>query len=191
MVQQPCTHSDSWGILGLALPLQWEGFCSLGPCNEVQGHDRHGRPDCQWRPRPELSQCVLKPVLLSNLSEGVLCLSLLINLSKKSLLVIFHNPCQNQFHLCLDFPDLSAACLNSISVFFSSHPPLLPLSVHFLLFPQFKLQVLAQPCQFPASSARFLILDDGELSSLQKIVLKEFPAWLCSFVLLDSFPSTN
>lgn len=59
---------------------------------------------------------------------------------------------------------------------------LLPLSVHFLLIPQFNQQVLAQTCWFPVSSASFLLLGDGELLFSQKGVLKELSILFCSFV---------
>src|SRR5699024_10306757 len=65
---------------------------------------------------------------------------------------------------------------------------LLPLSVHFPLFPQFKLQVLAQPQWSPASPSRLLLLGDGEPLRSQKGVLKELPALFCTNVLQDSFP---
>jgi len=58
---------------------------------------------------------------------------------------------------------------------------LLPLSVHFLLIPQFNQQVLAQTCWFPVSSASFLLLGDGELLFSQKGVLKELSILFCSF----------
>jgi len=46
-----CIHSASWGGLRHALFLQWEGFCCLTSHLEVQGHERHRKPDYQWRVR--------------------------------------------------------------------------------------------------------------------------------------------
>ena len=65
---------------------------------------------------------------------------------------------------------------------------LLPLSVHFPLFSQFKLQVLAQPQWSPASPARLLLLGDGEPLYLQKGALEELPALFCTHAFKGSFP---
>jgi len=109
--------------------------------------------------------------------------SLLPKLSKESLLVIFHFPCQIQFYMCLSFSlDSIPAHLVSISIFSPDHPSLLPLPVHFLPTLQFDHQVLAQPYGFPASSACFLNQGDGELLCSQKDILKVLPALFCSFV---------
>lgn len=51
----------------------------------------------------------------------LLSLSLLIKTSKESLLVIFHNLCQVQFHLCLGFP----LQIQIASLYFSHSFPLL------------------------------------------------------------------
>ena len=77
--------------------------------------------------------------------------------------------------------------MDNSPVFLPDYTTLFPLSVHFPLFPQFKLQVLAQPCQLPAP-ALLLLLVDGELLRSQNSVLKELPALLWSYALKDSFP---
>ena len=65
---------------------------------------------------------------------------------------------------------------------------LLPPSMHFPLFSQFELQVLALPRRSPASPAELLLLGDGEPLHSQKGVLKELPALFCTHALKDSFP---
>jgi len=97
-------------------------FATPSPLVEVQGHERYGKPGSQWRPKqkphwiPQPSPCLLKPVLPPNLSEGyiLLSLSLLTNVSKESLTVILHIPCQVQLHVHLSFPDPISACPDSI-----------------------------------------------------------------------------
>ena len=73
---------------------------------------------------------------------------------------IFHVPRQVQLYLCLGFPSLISSRVDNVPLFFPGHTTLLPLSVRFPLFPQFKLQVLAQPCRSAASPAPFLLLGD-------------------------------
>ena len=102
------------------------------------------------------------------------------------LVLIFHIPCQVQLYLCLDFLNPISTHVNNVPVFFPGYTIRLPLPVHFPLFPQFKLQVLAQPCQLPISSAQFLLLGDGDLLCLKKGVLKEIPSLFCSYVLKAS-----
>ena len=92
-----------------------------------------------------------------------------------------------QLHLGLGFPHLISTHADNVPVFFPSYTTLLPLPVRFPLFHQFKLQVLAQPCQLPAP-ALLLLLVDGELLRSQNSVLKELPALLWSYALKDSFP---
>ena len=95
---------------------------------------------------------------------------------------------QAALHLLLGFPDPISTDPGSISLLLPSHTSLLPLPVHLLLILQFYLQVLTQPCWFPASCASFLTLGDGELFYSQKGILKELPVVFCSHVPKDSFP---
>ena len=83
----------------------------------------------------------------------LLGLSALNGVPVEPLLVTVHIPHQVQFYLHFGFLDPISAHLDSIPVFFSGNMCLLPLPVHFLLFPQFGQQALFQPCQCPASSA--------------------------------------
>ena len=77
--------------------------------------------------------------------------------------------------------------MDSSPVFLPGYATLLPLSVHFPLFPQFQLQVLTKLQWLPASPAQ-LLLGDGELLRSQKGVLKELPALFCTHALKDRFP---
>jgi len=77
--------------------------------------------------------------------------------------------------------------LDSSPAFPSAYTTLLPLSVHYPLFSQFKLQELAQPRWSPASPARLLLLGDEELLRSQEGVLKKLPAFFCAHAIKDSF----
>jgi len=104
------------------------------------------------------------------------------------LLVIFHIPCQVQLHLCLGFPDAISAHVDHVPIFFTGYTTLLPLPEYFPLFTQFKLQVLAQPCWLPTSSAQFLLLWVGEFLQSPKCVLKELLVLFCSYARKGTFP---
>lgn len=56
---------------------------------------------------------------------------LLLNVSKESLLAVFHIPYQAQFHLCLGFPDIIPAYPGSIP-FFTGNPYIFPLLLLFI-----------------------------------------------------------
>lgn len=102
-------------------------------------------------------------------------LSLLTNVLRESL-VIFHILCQIQFHMCSGFPDRINACPDSIPIFFSGHPSLLPLLTLLLLIPQFHQQVLAQLClrSFLSPLLDFLWCGMESFSVLRKLFLKSF-----------------
>ena len=72
-------------------------------------------------------------------------LSLLTNVPVEPLLAVINIPHQVQLHLCLGFPNLISACLDSIPLFFLNDTSLFPLPVYALLFSQFDKQVLAEP----------------------------------------------
>lgn len=93
----------------------------------------------------------------------------------------FSHPLSNQFSLHLGFPDPISTCPDSIPVLFPGCMSLLPLPIYVLLLPQFDQWVLVQLCQFPASSACFLVPRDIELLCSQKGILKELPVLLLSF----------
>ena len=74
------------------------------------------------------------------------------------LLVIFHIPRQVLLHLYLGFPNPISTYTDNNLVFLPGYTTLLPLSVHIPLFLQVKLQVLAQPRQWPTYSGQLLLI---------------------------------
>jgi len=87
--------------------------------------------------------------------------------------IVFPHPSPSSVLLRLGFPDPTSAGLDGIPVFFPADMPLFRELVCTFLCPQYAQQVLAELCQFPASSAHFLIQRDRELLCFQKGILEE------------------
>jgi len=161
---------------------------SFDPCLEIQEHERCGKPDCQWKLRQKnslstsaFSMSAEASSSFSFIRGSMTPLAFLFWLMYlRILFLLFFTPL-SKFSSILGFPDLISSCLHSIPSFFPGHPSLLPLPARFPL----NLAVLAQPCWFPASSAWFPMLEDGDPVFSQEGVLEDLPSLLSSDIPKD------
>ena len=156
----------------------FEVICCLNSHLEVQEHKRHGKPDCQRRLRQRI-----------HWSTSAFCMSVdtsspfsFIREGTHFFVYLFWPMyLWNPFLLfSTSLAKFSSICtlvflipsLHVWMVFLCSSQatdPCFHCLYFLLLFPQFYEQVVAQPCQFPASSACFLILRAGELSLVSEM----------------------
>lgn len=86
-----------------------------------------------------------------------------------ALLAALHGPCQTQLQVNFGFPNLTPACMGSVSVLLQ---PLV-----FFLFPfEFCQEPLVHPCRLPTSLAWLSALQDGPFLSMEEVVLENQPA---------------